>query len=156
MSPFLKETKNSNATVTDIRRLGAPKTKNDKPRPLRVTFSNEKERDDVLSAAYKMIKENKDSKENNEKIVVQVSLRKDLTKQERDEEDKLYQELRSRRQEAQESGDDRARWVRRRGKVVNIGNYQATRGGNREEERKVWGIAGESPSEEKLKDSNQE
>ena len=77
---ILTETHNSDATVTDIRRLGPPKTKKDKPRPLRVSFSNEKERDNVLAAAYKISKESRNSQEKNEKTVVQVSLRIDLTK----------------------------------------------------------------------------
>ena len=50
-------------------------------------------------------------------------MRKDLTVQEREEEDRLYAELKGRRQDSKESGDDKAKWVRR-GRVVNIGNYK--------------------------------
>ena len=57
--------------------------------------------------------------------------------QEREEEDRLYTELKSRRQDSKESGDEKAKWVRRRGRVVNIGNYKV------EEEEKAnqadWG-----------------
>ena len=56
-------------------------------------------------------------------------MRKDLTVQEREEEDRLFAELKKRREEAKNSGDDNARWVRRRGKVINIGKYKATEEG---------------------------
>ena len=53
-------------------------------------------------------------------------MRKDLTVQEREEEDRLYAELKRGRQDSKESGagDDKAKMVRRRGRVVNIGNYE--------------------------------
>ena len=74
-------------------------------------------------------------------------MRKGLTVQEREEEDRLYAELKRRRQDSKESGDDKAKWVRRRGWEVNIGNYeveeeekasQADRGPQVEGEETDW------------------
>ena len=111
----------SKAIPEDIRRLGKYNQQNPRPRPVRVSFSNEKEKDEVLTLAYKA---SKNKTEEDQRLCCQVTLRKDLSVQEREEEEKLYAELKKNRQESKESGDDRARWVRRRGKVINIGNYK--------------------------------
>ena len=108
-------------TPVDIRRLGQFKKGSEKPRPLRISFANEQARDEVLSSVYRVLK---NRKEEDKRLCTQVSIRKDLTVQEREEEDRLYAELTRRRQDSKESGDDKAKWVRRRGSVVNIGNYE--------------------------------
>ena len=107
------------ANPKDIRRLGKPKT-DGKSRPLRIIFENEKERDETMFAIIKISKEKKDD----DRLCSHLSVRKDLTKAEREVEDKLFAELKRRREESQASGDDKANWVRRRGKIMNIGNYE--------------------------------
>ena len=103
----------------DIRRLG--QAKNDgKDRPLRIIFEGEKERDETMFAIIKISKEKKDD----DRICSSISVRKDLTKIEREEENKLFVELKKRREDAKASGDDKANWVRRRGKIMNIGIYE--------------------------------
>ena len=104
----------------DVRRLGKYNRESSKPRPVRLSFNSEKERDEVLTLAYRS---NKNKTEGNDKLCHKVILRKDLTVQEREEEDRLYAELKNKRQGSKASGDYRARWVRRRGQIVNIGDY---------------------------------
>ena len=108
-------------TPVDIRRLGHFNKGSEKPRPLRISFDNEQARDEVLSSVYRVLK---NKEEEDKRLCTQVSTRKDLTVQEREEKDRLYAELKRRRQDSKESGDDKAKWVRRRGRVVNIGNYK--------------------------------
>ena len=86
-----------NATAQDIRRLGQYRKESERPRPVRVSFTSEKERDEVLSSAYKL---NRNRKDKDERISVNVAMRKDLTVQEREEEDRLFAELKKRREEA--------------------------------------------------------
>ena len=104
----------------DIRRLGQAK-RDGKDRPLRIIFESEKERDETM---FGIIKISKEKKENDDRLGSSLSVRKDLTKIEREEENKLFTELKRRREESQASGDEKAKWVTRRGKVVNIGNYK--------------------------------
>lgn len=85
-----------------------------------MTFNSEKERDEVLTLAYRS---NKNKKDDDAKLCNKVVWRKDLTVKEREEEDRLYIELKSKRKESKDSGDDRAHWLRRRGQIVNIGDY---------------------------------
>ena len=108
-------------TPVDIRRLGQFKKGSEKPRPLRISFDNEKARDEVLTSVYRVLK---NKKEEDKRLCTQVSTRNYLTEQEREEEDRLYAELKRRRQVSKESGDDKTKWVRTRGRVVNIGNYE--------------------------------
>ena len=137
---ILKET-GVKAKPLDIRRLGQAH-KNGKGRPLRVIFESEKDRDDVLFSAIRVSKEKKDG---DNRLCTQVSVRKDLTKHERDEETKLFIELKKRREEAKVSGDDKANWVRRRGKVINIGKYPENKETSQQQdssiptEKEVWG-----------------
>ena len=105
----------------DVRRLGKYKKENmAKSRPIRLSFNSEKERDEVLSLAYRS---NKNRKVDDAKLCNKVTWRKDLTVQEREDENRLYEELKTRRQASKDSGDDKARWVRRRGLLVNLGDY---------------------------------
>ena len=59
---ILKEL-NVNATAQDIRRLGQYRKESERPRPVRVSFTSEKERDEVLSSAYKLNRNRKDKDE---------------------------------------------------------------------------------------------
>ena len=56
-------------------------------------------------------------------IVSKINGRKDLTPSERKDEEKLYKELKEKQEESKQSGDDNAKWVGRKGKVVNVGKY---------------------------------
>ena len=119
VSTILKEV-GTKSVPNDVRRLGKYNRESPKPRPVRLSFSSEKERDEVLTLAYRS---NKNKKEDDEKLCNKVIWKKDLTVQERGEEDRLFAELKNRRQTSKDSGDDKARWVRRRGQIVNIGDY---------------------------------
>ena len=104
---------------TEIRRLGKYNSNNPKPRPLKVSFESEKARDEVLKSFHRARKDNTDK----EAIINKVNLQKDMTKKEREEDDELFAELKLKRTESQESGDEYAHWIRRKGKVINIGKY---------------------------------
>ena len=110
----------------DIRRLGKAKT-DGKDRPLRIIFESEKERDETM---FGIINISKEKKERDDRLCSSLSVRRDLTKVEREEENNLFAELKRRKEESQASGDDKAKWVMRRGKIMNIGNYkEEARGG---------------------------
>ena len=102
-----------------------------KNRPVRVTFSSETIRDDTLKAYHRKRKELKLYANGNKekevpkksKICMRVSVRKDLTPMERKEEEDLFQELTKKRDQARDSGDDKAIWIRRNSKVINVGKY---------------------------------
>ena len=108
----------------EIRRIGE---RNDevkegkKIRPLRVTFSTEAVRDEVSHAYHKTRKAT--DKENKKCLCHSVNVRRYLTPLERKEEEDLFKEMVQKKQEANASGDCIAIWIRRRGKVVNIGKY---------------------------------
>ena len=59
-------------------------------------------------------------KTNDDRLFSKVSIRKDLTKGEREFEKKLYEELKQKQEEAKASGDLQTRFIRRRGKIVKI------------------------------------
>ncbi|KAL8613658.1 hypothetical protein ACOMHN_029750 [Nucella lapillus] len=100
---------------TEIRRLGklfsgkekdeAPQEEKDagrtkKIRPLRVTFVSENARDETLKAFYKAKKQvQEQSEEKDPRTISKITLRKDLTPKEREEEEALYQELKQRKEE---------------------------------------------------------
>ncbi|XP_047740696.1 uncharacterized protein LOC125179243, partial [Hyalella azteca] len=110
----------------DHRRIGkfteAVAPQDQKRRPVCLTFSSEAVRDDVLKAYHKIKKSQADANDG-DKLCYKLTLRRDLTPQERAEEDKLFEELKSKRARSQASGDERARWIRRNGKVINVGQY---------------------------------
>jgi hypothetical protein len=107
----------------DVRRLGIfTKEKGKKPRPLRLSFTNQHSRDEVLQAFRKAKKDAREQgEEGTPRLTNKASARKDLTPSERKEEERLYKELKEKQEQAKQSGDDTAKWVRRNGKVVNIG-----------------------------------
>ena len=119
----------STHTPREIRRLGNFNPDNPtRTRPLRMSFDSRKARDDVLSSFIKTRKRmdnNKDEEANNGEtpLVSSIAMRKDLTPLERQQEDAMYAEMRSKKEESQKSGDVNARWVRRNGQIVNVGKY---------------------------------
>ena len=53
-----------------------------------------------------------------------IRIRKDMTPMEREEDLKLKREWEGKKEESTKSGDHQAKWIRRRGKVVNVGTYK--------------------------------
>jgi hypothetical protein len=108
----------------DQRRLGSFTKEEEKVRPLRLTFSSEAIRNSVITAFHKARKTAGNANANDmDSDFAQVAMRKDLTPKEREEEAALFQELKSRKQESQDSGDEHAHWIRRKGKIENVGKY---------------------------------
>jgi ribonuclease D len=60
-------------------------------------------------------------------------VRKDLTPTERKEEEVLYRQLREKQEESKAAGDDNARWIRKNGKIMNIGRYPPKHQGENKE-----------------------
>ena len=110
-------------TPCEIRRLGNFSDKG--PRPLRISFGDQLTRDEVMHAFWKAKKETRENEEvkQSKPIVSKINGRKDLTPSERKDEEKLYKELKEKQEVSKQSGDDNAKWVRRKGKVVNVGKY---------------------------------
>jgi hypothetical protein len=121
--------------LLEYRRIGrfieANKPEEQKHRPVRLTFSSETTRDEVLKAYHRVRKEPPADDQENIKLCMTLTLRKDLTPQERKEEDKLFEELKAKRQQSVQSGDEIAHWIRRNGRVVNVGRYPRQGEGDR-------------------------
>lgn len=118
----------SKSEPVDIRRLRGPKQANadqgSKNRPIRVSLQSQAARDEVLRAFNKARREGKPDEEGEDgRLFATVSLRKDMTPQERKQEEELFKELKQKQNESKASGDDNAHWVRRQGQVVNVGKY---------------------------------
>ena len=117
---LLREVNVQNAEPTSIFRLKGNAQHKDRSRPLKVCFKSQVIRDDVLKAISVARKRNQ---QDNSKLYTKLSIRKDLTKAERLEDEKLFKEMKSKQAESKNLGDVNAKWVRRGGKVVNIGQY---------------------------------
>ncbi|KAL8600649.1 hypothetical protein ACOMHN_006715 [Nucella lapillus] len=85
-----------------------------------MTFQTESARDDALAAFHKARKQKEEGDDN---LCTKIVIRKDLTPLERQEEEELFQELKSRRDESEKAGDSHAHWVKKRGRIENIGRY---------------------------------
>ena len=93
--------------------------------PLLVKFENQTIRDEVLS---KFIAAKKDAEEDEyegeeDKLYLKVRMKRDMTKLEREEDFAIYKEIKARREQSKNEGDNFARWVQRNGRVINIGRY---------------------------------
>ena len=99
-----------------VRRLGKKTNDKDKPRPMRVTFKEEDDKRKILKAASQIKDKAKDCPRLKEIIV-----KPDLTPHQRTEDEKLRKEWISKKEESAKKGDTTAKWIRRRGKVVNVG-----------------------------------
>lgn len=98
------------ANITQVTRLGP---KNDsKPRPLRIKLPEE-------SLKWEILRQAKNLANSSDPLVKQIFIRRDMTYMEREEDRKLRQELRERRAESTELQDG-ARWIIRRGRVMNV------------------------------------
>lgn len=109
----------SKAEPTDTRRLGMRHTQSN--RPIRITLKDEEERDALLRDYHKARKQGtKMNNDDDAPWATKVAMRKDMTPLERKVEDDLFQELRAKREEAKQSGDDPLLWIRRSGKIVRV------------------------------------
>jgi hypothetical protein len=119
---------------TDTRRLGNFVPNAARPRPLRVSFSTQAARDEALQAFRKTRSElRNEGQEENRSLLASISVRKDLTPTERKEEEVLYRQLREKQEESKAAGDDNARWIRKNGKIMNIGRYPPKHQGENKE-----------------------
>ena len=93
--------------------------------PLLVKFENQSIRDEALR---KFIAAKRDAEEDEyegeeERLYLTVKMKRDMTRQERDEDFAIYQAIKTRREESKNAGDPFAKWVVRHGRIVNIGRY---------------------------------
>ena len=118
-----KETEGSNEEQDSE----AIRTEDNKIRPVFLKFESQFARDDVMRAfgkAKKAISEDEDWVDEGY-LMNKVSMRRDMTPKERADEDELYKELKKKTDESKKEKDQHARWIRRGGRVVNIGKYPA-------------------------------
>ena len=102
--------------ITDCRRLG-PYRRDlaaRKPRPLRISTESVAQKDAVLKSAHRL--RELDGTKN-------IVIRKDLTPLQREQEKNLMTEWQKKKEESVLKGDLSPKWIRRNGKVVNIGRY---------------------------------
>lgn len=120
---------------TETRRLGNFVPNAPRPRPLRLSFATETARDETLHAFRRARNELRSKGDGSKPLLASASVRKDLTPNERKEEEALYRELKQKQDASKDAGDDTAKWIRKNGKVVNIGKRQPPpQGGNKEGE----------------------
>ena len=96
-----------------------------KATPILLKFKSKDERDEVLG---RFIAARKDAEEDDfegeeDRLYLRVRVKRDMTRQEREEDHALYSELREKREQSKNDGDVYAKWVARNGRVVNIGRY---------------------------------
>lgn len=123
---LIREIKVQNAEPTNIFRLKGNAQHKDRARPLKVCFRTQAIRDDVLKAFSEA---RKSLQQNDDRLCAKLSIRKDLTRAERLDDEKLFREMKAKQEESKNSGDQHAKWVRRSGKVVNIGRYPSEKEG---------------------------
>ena len=102
----------------------------DKIRPILVKFGSQFERDDTLrkfAYAKRQVEENDEENEEEsepeEKLFQSVSMKRDMTIQELREDSELFQEWKKKKDESKNLKDPYAHWIRKNGRVVNIGRY---------------------------------
>ena len=96
-----------------------------KATPILLKFKSKDERDEVLN---RYISARKDAEEDEfegeeERLYLKVKVKRDMTKQEREEDRALYSDIREKREQSKNEGDVYAKWVARNGRAVNIGRY---------------------------------
>ena len=100
-----------------IIRLGKYKQDQTSPRPLRLTFASEEERNKVLEK-FKAVRRKGEGKENQE-INKGIGMRRDMTVAEREAEAALFKQWKEKVQNSKASGDGKI-WIRRNGEVKEI------------------------------------
>ena len=99
--------------VKTATRLGPFADNQARPRPIERTVQSQDCRNKILKAAIKL-------KDTEDDIAKKIFINKDMTLLERTEDQKLRKERNTKIKQFQQSGDVAARWVIRRGKVVNL------------------------------------
>ena len=97
--------------------------------PMLIIFDKQATRDEVIQ---KFIAAKKDAEEDNyegeeDRLYLQVRIKRDMTQLERREDSERHQELKRMKEISKNEGDTHAKWVLRRGRVVNIGRYPRRR-----------------------------
>ena len=128
---ILREIKMDNVKPTNMFRLKGNALHRDRARPLKVCFRSQIIRDDFLKAFSDFRKRSKSS---DDSLSSKVSIRKDLTREERIADDKLFKEMKAKQEQSKNLGDEFAKWIRRGGKVVNIGIYPESESEREEDE----------------------
>ena len=97
-------------------------------------FDSQNSRDEVLKKYIGAVKDAKEDDYENEenRLYLTVNIQRDMTRKERDEDLRLHKELKEKKQIAKISNDTRAKWVRRQGRIINIGRYPRSRIDQRE------------------------
>lgn len=98
-----------------------------KPRPLRITFTSKEDRDTVLKAFIakkKVLLDDPSKMDETISKLGQLVIKKDLTLTERKLDKDLYLELKQKREASKNCGDCAAKWVRRNGKIINVGHHR--------------------------------
>ena len=93
--------------------------------PLLMKFKNQMDRDEVLEKYIGAVKDAKDDNFEGEedRLYLKLNIQRDMTVKEREEDLKLYNELKEKKAMSKNLKDERARWVRREGRIINIGRY---------------------------------
>ena len=109
---------NPNITPKETRRLGRYNAS--KTRPLKICFRNQTERDEVLGNIIKIRKEGKE--EDKDKLSIKMTgITRDMTPSEQREDAKLFAEWKAKKDASK--NDPHAKWIRRDGRVINVGRY---------------------------------
>ena len=103
--------------IIETRRLGKFIATNENPRPVRITVP-------TLSDKMRLMRNAPKLKNSNDPRMKLVRIRKDMTPMEREEDLKLKRAWERKKEESTKSGDHEAKWIRRRGKVINVGTYK--------------------------------
>ena len=92
-------------------RLGKKLSNSKYPRPLRVTVNDERTK-------WKILKMAKNLKDSGKEQYKEVYIKRDMTRMEREQDEKVRKQLREKRKEAEEKGQE-CKLIIRRGKLVN-------------------------------------
>lgn len=105
--------------------------------PLFMRFENQNARDEVLKKYIGAIKDAKEDDYEGEenRLYLTINIQRDMTRKEREEDLRLHNELKEKKQMSKNSNDTRAHWVRRQGRIINIGRYPRGRFDQREAQK---------------------
>ena len=103
-----------------VRRLGEYRPNQDKPRPLRMIFANQADRDCVLDSfrQTKKFDQSQEEIDGYEPVLKkEVSIKRDMTRLEQREDTELYREWKAKKDQSKAAGDN-IKWIRKNGKVI--------------------------------------
>ena len=118
----------------ETRRLGRYNAT--KTRPLKLCFRSQTERDEILGSIIKIRKEAK--AEDQDKMCIKMTgVTRDMTPMEQQEDAQLFAEWKAKKDASK--NDPHAKWIRRDGKVINVGRYPKDDEEEEEEEEEEVG-----------------